>query len=171
MKELIINKADISGLIIAGDRDPVMNRYYKQLKKMVRNSNISDKICWAGKLNEAEMNWCYQNCHAFIMTSRVEACPNIVLEAMSHGCICVSTDSPPMPEIFGDSAIFYESEDGDALTLAIQTVLDWDNDQRMRAAERAVKRGECFSWDICVEKIVSSLAKALESYKSNNWIN
>ena len=42
------------------------------------------KIRWAGKLSEAEMDWCYSNCSLFVMTSRVESFGLTGVEALSH---------------------------------------------------------------------------------------
>ena len=138
----------------------------KKLKNWVDTHNLSSKVCWAGNLNESEMSWCYQNCSAFIMTSRVEACPNIALESMSHGCVCISADSPPLPEIFGETAIFYPPINGKALAEAIQTVLASDSNLRNEASERARKQASKFSWDVCAEKTVAELAKAVGSRQS-----
>jgi len=158
--------SNIAGLVIAGDIASVMMRYKEKLEDWIKSHNLSSKVCWAGNLNEKEMAWCYKNCSAFVMTSRVEACPNIALEAMANGCVCISTDSPPMPEIFGNAAIYCAPKDGKALAEVIQTTLNWDERRRKEMSEKAKKRAAEFSWDACVEKTVMELAKAAKGRQS-----
>ena len=151
-------------LVIAGESGHRMAGYQKKLKDWAQENDLSDRICWAGSLTENEMVWCYQSCSAVVMTSRVEACPNIALEAMSHGCICISADNPCLPELFGDVAVYYPPKDGKALAEAIQTVLTWDNKQRKVMSEKAKKRATKFSWDVCVEKTIKELQLAVENF-------
>jgi len=154
-------------LVIAGGADPVMANYKKRLEKISVNLGVSSQIIWAGRLSSSEMSWCYYNCNAFIMTSRVEACPNIALEAMVHECICISNDNQPMSEIFGDVAIYYPSKNGKALAEVIKTVLAWDKAQRNAMSKKAKKRAAEFSWDICAEKTIEVLARAVKNSKMN----
>jgi len=168
MKHLNNKSRDISGLVIAGSTTPRMERYQKQLEKWVQKNNLSSKVCWADNLNENEMAWCYQNCCAFVMTSRVESFGMTAGEAMAHGCICVGADNPCLPEVFGDAAIFYPPKDGKALAEVIQTVLAWDNHQRKVMSEKARKRAGEFSWDVCAEKTVAELEKAARNVKSKS---
>ena len=140
--------------------------YKKKLEDWIQTNNLSDRICWTGSLNEKEMTWCYQNCSAFVMTSRVEACPNIALEAMAHGCVCISTKTPPMPEFFKNAAVYYPPRDGQSLAEAIKAVLAWDDSQRKAMSEKAKRRAAAFSWDVCAEKTVAELEKAAESRQS-----
>jgi glycosyltransferase involved in cell wall biosynthesis len=163
--------SEISGLVIAGESPPRMEFYESRLKRWIEEYNISNKICWAGNLNDEEMIWCYQNCSAFVMTSRVEACPNIALEAMSHGCICISNDNPPMPEIFEDAAIYYPAKHELALTKAIQDILSWNADKRKEAAETARQRASKFSWKMCADSTVSELAKTVACCEDNKAAN
>ena len=153
-----LNTLEMPGIIIAGEPNANMVAYQQRLKKRLKELCLSSRICWAGNLNEREMTWCYQNCSAFIMTSRVESFGMIGGEAMSHGCICISSNSPCLPELFGDSAIFYPSKDGHALTRAILTVLRWDDNQRKSMAEKAKQQASKYSWDICVRKTVAALS-------------
>jgi glycosyltransferase involved in cell wall biosynthesis len=150
-------------LVIAGEAGQKMADYQKKLKNWAQKNGLSDRICWAGNLNEKEMAWCYQSCNAFVMTSRVESFGMIGCEAMSHGCVCISADNPCLPELFGDAAIYYPPKDGQALAEAIQTVLTLDDNQRKTMSEKAKKRAAEFSWDVCAEKTVAVLAKAVES--------
>lgn len=154
-------------VVVAGEFGQNMTGYQKKLKDWAQKNNLSNRICWAGNLNEKEMEWCYQNCIVFVMTSRVEACPNIVLEAMLHGCISISADNPPLPEIFGDAAIFYPPKDGQALAEVIKSVLGWDKNQRTGMSRKAKKRAAEFSWDVCAEKTVAALSRAAGDVKLN----
>ncbi len=54
------------------------------------------------------------------MTSRAEACPNTVLEAMAHGAVSISTDQQPMPEFYGESAAYYRATDAAQLASQIE---------------------------------------------------
>ena len=164
MKYLSLKRAEIKGLVITGGISPSMIGYQHKLKKWIQAQNLSPKIFWVSSLNEKEMNWCYRNCTSFVMTSRVEACPNIVLEAMSHGCISISSDNPPLPEIFGDAVIYYPPKRGELLAESIQTVLEWNNYQRDEASKKARERAAEFSWDVTVERLLTEFKKAIESF-------
>ena len=164
MKHLSLHGEKTVRVVIAGESGQRMAGYQKKLKDWAQENNLSDRICWTGSLNEKEMTWCYQNCNAFIMTSRVESFGMIGGEAMSHGCICISADNPCLPELFGDAAIFYPPKDGRALAEAIKTVLVWDDNQRKVMSKKARKQAAKFSWDVCAEKTVAVLAKAAKDF-------
>lgn len=166
MKHLVSQGQNVGRVVIAGEAGAMMSGYQKELQDWIQTHNLSSEVCWTGGLNEREMAWCYQNCWAFVMTSRVESFGMIGGEAMSHGCICISADNPCLPEIFGDAAIFYPPKNGKALAEAIQAVLAWDNDQRKDVSEKARKRAADFSWDVCAERTVTALAKAAENRKA-----
>ena len=112
-----------STVVIAGRSDSGTSGYQKALTERARQLGVANRIVWAGSLGEAEMVWCFRHCAAFVMTSRVEACPNVVLEAMSQGCACVSADGPPMPEFFGDTAVYYRAGDAAGLTRGLEQLL------------------------------------------------
>lgn len=147
-------------LVIAGHVDPGMVPYVNRLMKIAVNSEISKKIHWLGKLNDQEMSWCYKNCSVFVMTSRVEACPNIVLEAMAYGCISVSTESPPMPEFFANSAFYYPPKDFTILARQIKTALSMGESEKTAMSRTAKAIASRFSWEICAQKTVDELQKA-----------
>ena len=157
---LSAKSSNISGLVIAGETTSVMMKYRKKLKDWIKTHNLSSKVCWADNLNEREMAWCYQNCFAFVMTSRVESFGMIAGEAMTHGCICIAADNPCLPEIFRNAAIFYKPYSGEDLANKIMKALSWDSQKRALASETARQRASEFSWDVCAEKIVAELAKA-----------
>jgi len=154
------NNIDIK-LVIAGDVRPAMLSYWEKLKKRIQRLDIFPNVYWAGKLSEKEMSWCYQNCQAFIMSSRVEACPNIALESLSNGCISISANNPPLPEFYGDTAIYYTSNDEKSLVEAVLHMLNIGEGQRRSMSEKARQRASNFSWDKTVERTITELKEAI----------
>jgi glycosyltransferase involved in cell wall biosynthesis len=148
-------------LVIAGETVPGMRMYRDRLKRLLALRGLADSVCWTGKLSESEMAWCYQNCFAFIMTSRVESFGLIALEAMSYGCLCVSANNPCLPEIFDGAAVYYNPGDGKDLSNQINTVLLWDDFKKNQASERALARASQFSWDLTASKTMTVLMQTL----------
>ena len=64
-----------------------------------------------------------------------------------------------------NAATYYPPKDGKALADAIKTVFTWDDNQRRTMSEKAKKRAAEFSWDVCAEKTVFELSKAINSFK------
>jgi glycosyltransferase involved in cell wall biosynthesis len=128
---------------------------------MIVVGNLDARVRFTGVLNRDEMTWCYRNCSAFLMTSRVEACPNIALEAMGHGCLCVSTSNPPMPEIFQDTALYYPAGDAEALAQKVLHSLQLSGSHREVIRRFAVARAAEFTWEACCDHTVCELQKVL----------
>jgi glycosyltransferase involved in cell wall biosynthesis len=135
-------------LVIAGgvELDPTQLPYLQRMKKLAETLGVN-QIAWVGHLDKAEMSWCYSNCRLFLMTSRVEACPNIALEAMSHGAFCLAADNPPLPEFFQDTALYYRPKSGEALAQVISQALTYSAEAAELLRLRARKRAGDFTWD------------------------
>ncbi len=159
IKYLSDSSMDFPGLVIAGETTSSMAKYRAILKDWIRVHNLSSKVCWVDDLDEQQMSWCYRYCKAFVMTSRVESFGMIGGEAMAHGCICISAKNPCLPEIFGDSAIYYKPKEGKALATAIRNVMDLSLQHRQVMSERSKERAAKFSWDVTAMETIHELAK------------
>lgn len=144
-------------LVIAGGVDPGMARYAQGLKKLAEKCGVSQKIVWSDALPASDMQWCYRHAAGFVMTTRTEACPNIALEAMANGALTVSTDDPPMPEMFGDTALFYHARLPDSLARSLETLLSMSEEERRVWSARAVARARQFDWDRCALQTLEEL--------------
>ena len=150
-------------VLVAGSARRAMKSYADKLQRMVSQMGLEENIHWLGNLNDNEMAWCYRNCKAFIMTSRVESFGQTALEAMSHECICISTRNPCLPEVFGDAAIYYNAGNEVELSEQIKHVLLWDVFQKREMSQRALRRAAQFTVSDVVSKTVKELKKAFES--------
>lgn len=151
-------------LYIAGKVDRGMGGYKKKIDRLASDLGVNSQLIWLGHISESEIAWFYSNTSIFTMTSRIEACPNIAIEAMSHGCICISSDNPPLPEFFGDSALFYKAEDGDSLATQISAVHHMNEETRNIYRDRARSRAQRFDWSDTALRTISQLESAIETY-------
>lgn len=156
-----MRQATLPRLAVAGSvEDP---SYVERIKSRLGDSAVKADVVWLGGLSASEMAWCFRNARLFVMTSRAEACPNTVLEAMAEGCLSVSTDQPPMPEFFGDAALYYRRRDGGDLARVIGKALTLDSDAEADLRRKAVERSRLFTWDATVEATVRELDRAVKS--------
>ena len=148
-------------LVIAGEADPATRRFAARLKRDARAMGIDEQVHWLGRVDAAEMGWCFRHSGAFVMTSRVEACPITVLEAMAHGALSISTDQPPMPEFFGGAAAYYPAADARALAERIDATLALGVADRARARDAARQRARAFTWDRTADATIAALRSVL----------
>jgi glycosyltransferase involved in cell wall biosynthesis len=147
-------------LVVAGGVRSGTQSYFQKLKKFAGQLELANDIIWLGNLPAEELSWCYLNCAAFTMTSRVESFGLVALEAMAHGCNCISATSACLPEIFKDAALYYAPGDLAALEKALLEVLKRVPTEQARFKAMAVKRASLFSWDKAVLKTVEIFKKA-----------
>lgn len=164
-KTLEMRSSTSPKLVIAGGVSNSLAGYEKLLCARAERYGISPEICWTGDLCYEEMIWCYRQCLAFVMTSRVEACPNIALEAMANRCVCLSADNPPLPEVFNSAAFYYPAKDGAGLAELMHKVMGWDDDQRRCMRARAAARAADFSWDTTVNRTLEVLEGVLAAHR------
>jgi len=152
-------------IIIAGTVRECMRPYLRSLKLMAEKAGVAADLCWAGQLSYDEMTWCYRNCRAFVMTSRVEAGPNTVLEAMACGAACIASDCEPLPEFFSGTALYYSPGDSAMLAGRIKEVLSWDILLKTKVSNESVAQSRKFNWETAAKETLSILTHLSASGK------
>ena len=147
-------------LVIAGAASRLTHSYQKKIEALAVQQGVARQIFWAGHLSEAEMSWCYYHSKIFLMTSRIEACPNVALEALSHGCLCLAADNPPLPEFFQGAAIYYRAGQADSLEKASAAALGLTAAEEAELRTRARRQGQKFSWEETAERTFRELELA-----------
>jgi glycosyltransferase involved in cell wall biosynthesis len=148
-------------LAIAGEPDPATRRFALGLRMRADRAGVGGRIRWLGRISAAEMGWCFRHAEAFVMTSRAEACPNTVLEAMAHGAISISTDQQPMPEFFGESALYYPAGDAARLAKQIEAVRALSTGDRAGMRQAARDRARPFTWERAAAETIVELQQVL----------
>ncbi len=133
--------------------------YQAQMDSLARTLGVQRRVRWLGQLQAPELAWAYESCAAFLMTSRVEACPNTALEAMAQGAVCISTECRPMPEFFETGASYYTAGDVDGLTARIRSALALSTAERRTVRDTAAGRAGHFCWEETVARTVDQLLR------------
>ena len=141
-------------LVIAGSSSDIS--YINKLKKLIKSSVSPSRIILLGNVPWKTMNILYRQSKIFVISTEIEACPNIALEAMAAGCVILSSDKPPLPEMFSGSSLDYKARDVSVLSKKIIEVLE-DRNLQLKLKKLSSKRATYFSWSMCVDETYSAL--------------
>jgi glycosyltransferase involved in cell wall biosynthesis len=106
----------------------------------------------------------YHNADAFVFASSCENMPNILLEAMASGLPIACSSRGPMPELLGNTGIFFDPESPGQMA-DVLTVLLKDRDLRAQYAQVAYERAREYSWERCAKETFSFLAEVVKTNK------
>jgi glycosyltransferase involved in cell wall biosynthesis len=130
---------------------PGMRGFYApQIEALVAELGMSDSIELRGWIPRKELLRLYESARAFIYPSTFEGFGMPVLEAMAAGVPLACSDIPPLREVAGDTAIYFNPLDEDAIALAL--------DQVLRAAPNGKDRARTFRWETSAAKSLTVLA-------------
>jgi glycosyltransferase involved in cell wall biosynthesis len=134
--------------------------YRRRTEALAEELGVASRVRRLGYIRAGRMAWCFRESLGFLMTSRLEACPNLALEALANGAVSISTTHPPMPEIFGTTATQYQAGEIDSLTRAMRHVATMPPSERQAARQAARDRAKEFSWTITADRTIEQLQLA-----------
>ncbi len=115
-------------------------------------------VRWAGSIPDSHLRALYENAAVFIFPSLYEGFGIPPLEAMLCGCPVVASSASSIPEICGDAAQYFSSNNPNEMLASIQFVLENDV-HRKSLVEKGRQRANQFSWDISAIRLRSALAE------------
>lgn len=118
--QLFCNKNQDWSLDIVGEGD--MEYEYKAL---IQEYHLENRITIHPFTNNIQEF--YSNAQVFVLSSRWEGMPLVLVEAMSHGLPVVTSDLPVCKEILGDFGIYFNNGNIQDLALCLEkaTIINW----------------------------------------------
>ena len=136
-------------LVIAGPDDG----YLTSLKKLVADSEISEKVLFTGPLYGQEKLKAYVDADVYILPSFYETFPMTLLEAMACGTPVIVTDRCGIADVINGQAGLVVPYDKDQLRDALLHMLS-DDQMRLRFGEKGkLLVREKFNWEKIAEQV------------------
>lgn len=129
------------------------------LENLAKNLNIQDKIIFTGNLAKSEVNKYYLASDLYILNSKNEGCPNVVLEAMSYGLPVIATRVGGVSGMIEDrqSGFLVNRGDYDTIKELITRLYQDKNlrDNIRQAAKNRIKNN--FDFNLQTDKLIKTL--------------
>lgn len=101
-----VNMPENTKIVFAGDEADK-----KYLVRLRQHKSKVHKLIFKSSMNIEEMKFFYKVAKLVILSSQVEACPNIALEALANKSNVLASNIPPFKEILGDFATYFDNND------------------------------------------------------------
>lgn len=145
--KLVVNKDIDIPLVLAGRKGWKMDEVLSSIDEKVR-----EKILFTGFVAEKDLPDLYGSAELFIFPSMYEGFGMPPLEAMACGTNVIASDSSSLPEVLGNSAFYFRSNDLDSL---VCTVLEYRN-KKIKIGTKALKtQAEQFNWGMEAKKLLN----------------
>ncbi|MFC5458357.1 glycosyltransferase family 4 protein [Massilia niabensis] len=109
-----------------------------ELMRWIDETGYADRFVLLGERKDAAV--CLSAMDIFCLSSRTEAFPNVVGEAMAMGLPCVATDVGDVAVLMADTGVLVPKANPDALAQGVAQLLARGPDYRRQLGERARER-------------------------------
>jgi alpha-1,3-rhamnosyl/mannosyltransferase len=128
-------------LVIVGER----GWGNQKLTKLVDELGVKDRVIFAGRLTDSELDAAYRAARLLVFPSLSEGFGLPVLEAMARGTPVVCSNAGALPEVAGDAALLHDPLDASALARMMRMM--WSIDPvNADYARRGKARAPQFTW-------------------------
>lgn len=118
-------------------------------------AGLGDRVRYVGNLDRSEVPAWLHHATVNVFPSLAETNSVIVTEILGMHGVLLASDIPPIREVAGDAAEYFDAHDPDAIASALGAL--WNNRERHRQLRAAAaERAATLSWDACGRAIWAS---------------
>jgi glycosyltransferase involved in cell wall biosynthesis len=140
-------------LTIAGMR----GFFAEALDKLIVELGVKDSVELTGWIPRADLLRLYAQAQAFVYPSTFEGFGMPVLEAMAAGIPVACADIPPLREVAGEAALFFDPLSEDAIAAALDRIVS-DTELRAQLARKGPDRARTFTWERAARDTLRALS-------------
>ena len=144
------HKKDIK-LVLGGKED----KFYPEIRQTWEDLDLGSEIIRPGFIDKKEMSLFLSNAELFVLPSFVEGFGFGPLEALSFETPVVVSSAGAMPEVLGESAVYFNPDDPKDMAEKINQVLE-DDILKKTLINNGKERLKMYSWVNCAEKTIET---------------
>lgn len=141
-------------LVIAGGSSDSAE-YYEQIKQMAAKD---PRIILTGFVQGRMLQELYSNAYIYVLPSDLEGMPMSLLEAMSYGNCCLTSDIPECTEVVEDKAATFEHGSVDSLRDSLQGLLEEPQAVQRYKVDATGFITSKYDWDAVTERTLATYA-------------
>ena len=141
-------------LVIAGMR----GFFADSLEALIAEAGVQNDVQLTGWIPRQDLLQLYARARAFVYPSTFEGFGMPVLEAMAAGIPVACSDIPPLREVVGDAALFFDPLSEDAIEEALDRIVT-DEELRAKLSAAGPERASGFTWERAAQETLASLLK------------
>lgn len=135
-------------LVIAGGASDT-DSYYEELKRKVQNNK---NIIFTGFVQGQELEELYSNAYVYVLPSDLEGMPLSLLEAMSYGNCCLTSDIDECATVMEDYGVTFKQSSVEDLANKLQYLSDSEKVVQKLKLESSPFIIKKYNWDDIVNK-------------------
>lgn len=125
------------------------SKYADKIRTLITKHKLEKRVVITGEVSEAEKNWMFENCKAFVFPSLSEGFGLPVVEAMYFGKPVVLSKLTSLPEIGGKEAVYLDNFLPEEIASKIEFAINNDTPERQKLLKN---RASLFSWEKAAEQ-------------------
>jgi glycosyltransferase involved in cell wall biosynthesis len=123
-------------------------------------------VTYRGAIAFDQLHETYHQADLGLFASSCENMPNILTETMAAGLPVACSNRGPMPEILGDAGVYFDPEDPQSITTALQQLIA-SSELRTRLASASFTAAQQYTWRRCADETFDFLADVYSKYSQN----
>ncbi|NQT50205.1 glycosyltransferase family 4 protein [Candidatus Kuenenbacteria bacterium] len=143
--DLLKKKYKLDYQLVLGGREDL---HYTKVREIINCSPFKQDIITTGYVQKSELPILYNAAELFVLPSFIEGFGLICIEAQACGTPVVSTNTSSMPEVLGDSALFFDPKDENEMADKIHQILSNQN-LKQKLITKGFYNVTRFSWKKC----------------------
>lgn len=141
--------------VIAGGSSHTSD-YLEQIKELAKKDQ---RVIMTGFVQGQELQELFSNAYTYVLPSDVEGMPLSLLEAMSYGNCCLTSDIPECVEVVKEHAVSFKKSDIDDLTKKVSELCNDPNKVKSYQEDSAKYILDRYNWDDVVDKTIQLYRK------------
>jgi glycosyltransferase involved in cell wall biosynthesis len=141
-------------LVIAGMR----GFHAEAIERLIGELGVGTQVKLTGWISRTELYSLYDRALACVYPSTFEGFGMPVLEALAAGVPLLCSEIPPLREVAGDAALFFDPLSDDELARGLTRIVS-DEPLRTKLAAKARERARTFTWERTAQETLDVLLK------------
>lgn len=132
--------------------------FREKLEDLAARKGVKERVHLVGPLSPRDLALCYRDADLFVLSSRREGCPNVLLEALASGVPCVARAVGAVPAILEEGRLgtLVSEEEPEALAAAMARTVGTSS-PLLLSGDFGRKR----SWETAAERFAKRAERAL----------